>query len=179
MRLSIGSKLGIGFTLVMLLIGSVMYLGLSGFKSISEAYEAEIARISAAAGIRADVSDAVRATVDRHWTLMWGLAILGIIGATVVQVLFTRATAGPVRQTAHAPLRLADGELTIPKLEIHTRDGIAGTASAFNSTLANLEEIISQSKRTGATLPAQARQLPSVSTETTSATAHIAEAISE
>ncbi|OUM99114.1 MAG: hypothetical protein BAA04_06540 [Firmicutes bacterium ZCTH02-B6] len=179
MRLSIGFKLGIGFALVMLLIGSVMYLGLSGFNSISEAYEAEIARISAAAGVRVEVSDTVRATVNRHWTLMWGLAIMAIIGATAVQILFTRGTAGPVRRTFHAALRLAGGDLTIPKLQIHTGDEIEEMAQAFNRMLTSLKEIISQIQRTGVTLTEHARQLLNVADETTAATAHIAAAISE
>lgn len=179
MRWTIGGKLAIGFTLVLLLIASVMYVGMSGFTTISNAYEAELARIAETTGVRVDMPDDVRAAVDRHWLLMWGLAGLAVIGATVVLVVFTRGTAGPVRQTARAALQLADGDLTIPELDIRTGDEIQEMASAFNRMLANLKDLISQIQRTGGTLTQHARQLLAAAHETTAATAHIAEAINE
>ncbi len=179
MRWSIGGKLAIGFTCVLLLIASIMYVGLSGFTTITSAYEAEIARLAAAGGGTAAVPETVRSVVDRHWQLMWGLAVVAIIGATVVLVVFTRGTAGPVRQTAQAALQLADGDLTIPQLHIRTGDELQEMASAFNRMLGNLKDLISQIQRTGVTLTEHARQLLAVADETTAATTHIAEAISE
>ncbi|HLT57825.1 MAG TPA: methyl-accepting chemotaxis protein [Limnochordales bacterium] len=179
MRWTIGGKLAIGFTLVLLLIASIMYVGMSGFTAISRAYEAELARISAATGVRADVSATVEPAIARSWLLMWGLAVLAIAGATVVLIVFTRGTAGPVRQTAAAALRLADGDLTIPELDIRTGDEIEEMAGAFNRMLARLKDVITQIHRTGAALTEHARQLLHVAQETTAATAHIAEAVSE
>ncbi|HEY8418475.1 MAG TPA: methyl-accepting chemotaxis protein [Limnochordales bacterium] len=179
MRWSIGGKLAIGFTLVLVLIASVMYVAMSGFRTISSAYETEFARIRAATGVTADLSAAMRAAIDRHWLIMWGLAVLALIGATVVLVVFTRGTAGPVRQTAQAALRLADGDLTVPELQIRTGDEIEEMAAAFNRMLVSLKEMLSQIHRTGTALTQHARQLLLAADETTAATAHIAQAISE
>lgn len=179
MRWTIGGKLGIGFILVLLLIASVMYVGLSGFKSISGAYEADIARIREATGASLDVSDTVRAVVTRTQMLMWVLAGLAIFGATVVLIVFTRGTAGPVRQTFRAALSLADGDLTIPELQVRTGDEIQRMASAFNRMLANFKDIISQIGRASGALTEDAQKLLAVAHETTVATSHIAAAVNE
>src|SRR5690606_40110611 len=54
-RWTIGGKLAIGFAGVLALIASVMYVGFSGFDTISAAYEAEIARITATTGGAVDI----------------------------------------------------------------------------------------------------------------------------
>src|SRR5690606_38992368 len=134
--------------------------------TITSAYEAEFARIRAATGVTVDLSAAMRAAIDRHWLLMWGLAALAIIGATVVLIVFTRGTAGPVRQTAQAALRLADGDLTVSELQIRTGDEIEEMAAAFNRMLVSLKEMLSQIHRTGTALTQHARQLLLAADET-------------
>ena len=179
MRWTIGGKLAIGFAGVLALIASVMYVGFSGFDTISAAYEAEIARITATTGGAVDISDAVQASLAQSRMLMWGLAALAAIGATVVLVLFSRGTAGPVRRTARAALSLADGDLTIEELRVRTGDELQELAEAFNRMLGSWRDIISQIHHTSRQLADNARTLLLIADETTAATAHIAEAVSE
>ncbi len=178
-RWTIGKKLGIGFVLVLLLIGTTMYIGLSGFTAISETYKEEIVRIGEMTGTPVTVPDEVEAVVGRHRLLMWGLAGLAVVGAAVVQLLFTRSTAGPVREAARAALKVAGGDLTVTQLKVRTGDEIEDMATAFNRMVTHLKDIISQIRQTSRVLADDGRRLLEAAHETTGATAHIAEVLSE
>lgn len=179
MRFTIGGKLAVGFVMVLALIGTTIYVGLSGFSAISAAYEAELERIGENTGTPVQLPDTVKNVLARHQWLMWGLASLAALGAVGVQVLFTRITAVPVRQAAQAALRIAGGDLTIQALQVRSRDEIEDMATAFNRMLAHLKDIITQIRRASGVLMEDGQKLLEAARETTNATAHIAAIVSE
>lgn len=177
MRLTIGMKLTVGFILVLMLIASIMYVGLSGFAKIGQAYELELARMAALSGIEFDIQESVAATTGRSTKLMWGLALLAIMGAVAVQYILTRGIAGPVRQAAAAALRLADGDLTIDELQVKTGDEIEDMAGAFNRMIVNLRGMMAEIKQMSVALLDHGRSLLAVAHHSTDATTQIAAAI--
>src|SRR5690606_8780557 len=136
-----------------------------------EAYEVEL-QLAAA-------PDSVQQVLTLHQRLMWTLAGLAVAGAVVVQVLFTRVTAVPVRQAAQAALRIADGDLTVQELQVRSRDEIEDLATAFNRMLAHLKDMITQIRKTSGMLMENGQKLLEAARETTNATSHIAAVVAE
>jgi len=115
------------------------------------------------------------------WARRLSLAAAGIALAVAAGVgfLMTRQVGRPVRQAAAMALRLADGDLTIDKLSVTSRDEIGEMAGAFNKMVDNLRDIVQQIRQTSRALLENGQRLLAVVGESSAATAQIATAVNE
>lgn len=106
-----------------------------------------------------------------------GLLVIGL--GIVIAFTLTRSISRPVRAVAEAALRLADGDLTIERLSVTSRDEIGDMAGAFNRMVDNVRDVIEQIRETSRTLSDNGERLLGVANESADATGQIAAAVNE
>ena len=127
----------------------------------------------------AQVKEEIAAARHRAQSIMLALALFTFLAAALVGVALTRTIVGPVRRTARAALRLADGDLTVPALSVRTRDEIEDMAQAFNQMMGTWRDVLGQIRRTSGLLNESGERLLTVAEEAAQATGQIAAAIHE
>ncbi|MBO8142016.1 MAG: methyl-accepting chemotaxis protein [Firmicutes bacterium] len=118
---------------------------------------------------------ASRSLLQKSVVLAAGMAVVVVFMA----VFMGRSISRPVQQIAAAAVRMADGDLTLEKLEIDRRDEVGEMASAFNQMVANWREIMRDIQQTGVELADRARHLSGVAEQSSSATNQISSAIEQ
>jgi len=105
-------------------------------------------------------------------------AVTVALGAAV-SVWLSRSISRPVRRTAAVSQRLAEGDLTVERLAVTSRDELGEMTAAFNRMVDDLRGVMTEIRRTSLTLKSQADQLAAAASQSTDATGHIAAAIEE
>ncbi len=93
-----------------------------------------------------------------QWTLITvGIVavLLGIIIATFVVRMFSR----PIKLVADSASEIANGNLTIPDIEIHSKDELGQMATAFNSMKNKLRELMNMIASSSEQMAAASEQL--------------------
>lgn len=127
----------------------------------------------------ANVRQAAQVADAQLRSVMSVVAIVALVVAIVLAIAINRVIAGPVRQTAVAAQRLAQGDLTVPALIVNSRDESEEMAGAFNEMLRTWREVMHQIRRTSSGLLDGGQALLTVSREATEATAQIATAVAD
>ena len=107
----------------------------------------------------------------RNAMLIIAAAAVGV--AVCAGALMTRGLSRPVRETARAALRLAQGDLTVEEVKVRSRDEIGDLAGAFNRMVVNLRTMIAEIQETSRSLLANSQMLLAAANQSTSATEQI------
>lgn len=122
------------------------------------------------------------AATSHSMTNAFTLAMIGliliIITGTIAYVLSGRATK-PLLELVAAADRIADGDLTAKKLEIHAKDEIGLLAESFNAMVSNLTALIRQIQSNSEMVAASSEQLNASSEQSAQAASQVASSITE
>lgn len=105
-------------------------------------------------------------------------ALMGVL-LVAVGFLFVRGIARPIRLVADASDRLADGDLTLVRLDVNSRDEIGDMADAFQRMASNLRAAMQQIRTTSGTLLKSGDKLSAIANESAGAMAQIAGAVQQ
>ncbi|HEY8497148.1 MAG TPA: methyl-accepting chemotaxis protein [Limnochordales bacterium] len=109
-------------------------------------------------------------------SLAYGMTVLVALAAAF---WMTRQITGPLRRVVALAARLADGDLTVERLEVSSRDEFGDMAAAFNRMVDSWREILHQIRETSRRLLGDGERLLEVARESSDATSQIASAVNE
>lgn len=104
---------------------------------------------------RAEVEHTVRIAE----IVLWSAIIIGLILGALIAVTIANAVSKPVRSLANAAVRIAEGDLTVPNIEVKSKDEIKELAVSFNMMKDNLQKLISEVNGSALHVTASAEQL--------------------
>lgn len=113
------------------------------------------------------------------FTLIIGLILASSIIGIILAVLLTRSLTRPLIAMTDSLSKMADGNLSITRVEITTRDEVGIMANAFNKMFENLKGIIHQLNATSQSVAITSQQLSCNSEQVSTATQNVAGAIEE
>lgn len=178
MRLTFGAKLMIGFTGVLILLTTMAAGAWYALDVVSNGYEDLLFRTqgagTAANGEVVAAAAAIRQTVSLAQTVGLGLAGGAIAVGLIVAWVLIRGISRPLRQTAAAAARLAEGDLTVEALDVRTRDEVEDMARAFNRMVESLRTLVAQVSDSAAHVAGSSDQL----TAATEQVAQVADGVS-
>ena len=143
------------------LLSTAATLTETGLKLVAEA-EARAAQDAASARRSANVASAV-----------------GIIVALAVALIMTRQIARPLHNASTLITRLADGDLTVERIQVRSRDEVGDMIAAVNRMVESWRNVIGQIRATSARLVQDGQRLLTVVGESSDATSQIAAAVNE
>ncbi|MBM7855682.1 methyl-accepting chemotaxis protein [Desulfohalotomaculum tongense] len=120
-------------------------------------------------GIEEDISS-LQKIKERFWLTSITVVVIAILVAVVISVIFSRKIAGQVQAATEFAEEIAQGNLTVERLNNSSKDEIGVLSSALNKMKANLEEMAFSINEKSNNLSAFAEEL-SANTEETSANA--------
>lgn len=114
---------------------------------------------------------AVQSNETYHSSLLWiiGLSIVSLIVGIVAASVLVLSISRPLTSVTRAIERVSHGDLTVEPLEVKGRDETAELASAMNTMVVNLSELIESALHSSHSVAAAAQQI-SASTEEVSST---------
>lgn len=179
MRLTFSAKLMIGFAGVLILLTTLAAGAWFALDVVSNGYEDILYRTQGAAAVAngelADATNAIRQTVNIAKTASIALAVAATVVGLLVAAVLIRGVSRPLRQTAVAAARLAEGDLTVEALNVRTRDEVEDMANAFNRMVQSLRALVAQVSDSAAHVAGSSDQL----TAATEQVAHVANGVSE
>lgn len=119
------------------------------------------------------------AAADRARSVMTVVAVAAVAAASAIGYVINRGVSGPVRLATNVVLRLSDGDLTVQRLRVRSKDEIGDMAAALNRLVGNLRAAMEQIRQTSGSLMESGRKLLAVANESTEATGQIAAAVNE
>lgn len=122
------------------------------------------------------LADAENAQARR---LMYVFALVSLLAGGFAAVRVTRSVAGPAHAMARAAHRLADGDLTLERLEVRSGDEMGLMADAFNRMVNNLRSMLKGIGDASAELMQSGQQLAHMIETSAEATTQIAAAINQ
>lgn len=109
-----------------------------------------------------------------------GLLVLIAVAITLtITLLVTRRIARGVTQVAEAARRLAQGDLTVEQLAIHTRDEIGQMGAAFNQMAANLRRVMQGVASSAQSIATMSQELAATSAQSSQGAHGAAQAVSQ
>jgi sensor histidine kinase YesM len=86
------------------------------------------------------------ASLLREAARMLKVSVGGIIVMVLMFIgfayLFSHGITGPVRDLAHASMKIAGGKLDVPDIKVHSRDEVGILAESFNTMSRNIHEMV-------------------------------------
>lgn len=105
--------------------------------------------------------------------------VITVLVAFAAASLMTRHITGPLHRVAALAARLADGDLSVERLEVSSRDEFGDMAAAFNRMVDSWREILHQIRETSRRLLGDGERLLAIVRESSDATSQIASAVNE
>ncbi|HEY8394410.1 MAG TPA: methyl-accepting chemotaxis protein [Thermaerobacter sp.] len=129
---------------------------------------------------RAEEIRAQQAAVRRRAYLLMGVpsAVVAIAGL-LISLSFTRGITRALRQVATTARRVADGDLTVPFLDVRSRDEVGDMARAFNDMLRGLRQLLDAVGQSTRSVLDAARELTDASQQSAAGAAEAAQAVSQ
>lgn len=140
---------------------------LAATRALIENQDAKLADVQAKA-------ETTSASAQRGMLVIASVAVIIAVGAGF---FMTRGLSRPVKETAQVALRLAEGDLTVPQIQVRTRDEIGDLAWAFNQMMTRLRDMIAEIQETSRSLMVNSRRLLASANQSISATEQIASAV--
>lgn len=107
------------------------------------------------------------------------LIITAVIAGLAMGLLLSSSIARGVGMVTSAAVRMADGDLTIERLNVKSKDEIRDMAQAVNKMVGNLREIVLKVGGSAQEVVSASEELSSTSEETSSASQQVARAIDD
>lgn len=108
-----------------------------------------------------------------------GLIVFGVVSGLGLALSISRSITQSVQKVAEAAIRMGDGDLTLQKLDIRSKDEIGDMGKAFNQMLDNLRTLITQAGSSTQQVAATSEELTATSEENSAAAQQIAKAVDE
>lgn len=126
-----------------------------------------------------EVGEAARAAAARARTITQTVAVAASVIGFAFSMLLTRSITRPLRATAKAARRLAEGDLTIDEIRVRSDDEVGDLAKAFNVMVQSLRDIISQLTRSSQNVAGSAVQLNQATVQGAEVANSVAQAVSQ
>lgn len=107
------------------------------------------------------------------------VVVVATIVIVMLSLVISRGIALPLRQTARAAVRLAQGDLKVELLSLRREDEVGELARSFNGMVQNLREIIGQIHGASAQLAERAESMAELADQSSQATERISSAIEQ
>ena len=119
-----------------------------------------------------------------HWialanAIQIALLVLSVLAALALGYLSSRALLIPLLQLKTGMERVANADLTVEDVRLHTQDEMAELGRAFATMVQNLRNLVQGVSMTAAQLASSSEQLTASAEETSRATEHIAQNIQD
>jgi methyl-accepting chemotaxis protein len=114
-----------------------------------------------------EMGDAVRHSIGSYDTaraVLWGLAALALVIATILGMLVTRSIVGPLKRVVDGANALAQGDLTA-KIKVVRQDEVGSLAHALNQAISQLATIVGGVKQASLSISSATQQLASGNTD--------------
>jgi methyl-accepting chemotaxis protein len=110
--------------------------------------------------------------------ILWALAIMMVVLAASLRVIYQRVVARPLRVAVDAADRVATGDLSV-RLEVRSEDELGQLAGALNRTVGQLNEIVSRIKSSSDTVGTAAQEIAQSHADLSSRTEQQASSLEE
>lgn len=98
-------------------------------------------------------------TVSNVKTTIFIISIAALIIGVLIAYYITRIISGPVQSVAEAAKQIAEGNLTVPDVEVKNKDEIGEMARSFNDMKHNLRELIRKVSESSEQVAASSEEL--------------------
>lgn len=157
-----------------------------GFANEHNLFEFGVNIVKAAQAVQTDAQKALtngdlstnRLTNNVTSTLVV-ISVLAILVAIFIGFYVARSLSRPINSIAKIATRIADGDLTITKVSVRSKDEVGMLAAAFNRMLDSLKELIGQIQSSAVHLASSSEELTASAEQTSEATQSIAATIQE
>ncbi len=109
----------------------------------------------------------------------WAAAAIALLAGVGAALLISRLITAPVKRLEDAALRVAAGDLTVPEIEVRSRDEIGVLSRAFGKMVSALRVLVAGIHRSATEVTAATAELTSSSQQVASAASQTASAMSE
>ncbi|TGE31614.1 methyl-accepting chemotaxis protein [Desulfosporosinus sp. Sb-LF] len=107
------------------------------------------------------------------------LPIMAILIGALIGIIITRMIIGPLNMILKSVEQVADGDLNVDKLTIHSKDEVGLLATSFNAMIINLHSLVSKISNTADQLAASSEEIVATMEQNSLVSNQISASISE